>query len=274
MTCIPRISANARHRPNISKAVASVVEVNGPTSGESSRHADHGRRLAFRLGVVGAFVCWLRPCESWRHRARRRRLRAARPASPRHSRSLTRRRSPSHRPDGSGRTGSTSAKEPHECARPPEHRPASMLDPGNTTANSSPPMRPNTSFGRSAAVVMFSLKPPRHITTLLRATNSRRSLYVGFSQSDRQPRTCRRASKSIHTLPNDTNELGAEFLVEPPDHFVFALLGDVVTGRGPARTHRAPRTRQHRSRTPPSEMSMTTHSRGSAPSPRWILAAR
>src|SRR6204780_5811852 len=38
------------------------------------------------------------------------------------------------------------------------------------------------------------------------------------------------ALKSIHALPDDTNELGAEFLVEPPDHFVFALLGYAVAG--------------------------------------------
>src|ERR1700722_2107112 len=38
------------------------------------------------------------------------------------------------------------------------------------------------------------------------------------------------ALKSIHALPDDTNELGAEFLVEAPDHFVFALLGYAVAG--------------------------------------------
>ena len=38
------------------------------------------------------------------------------------------------------------------------------------------------------------------------------------------------AFKSIHALPDDTNELGAEFLVETPDHFVFALLGYAVAG--------------------------------------------
>jgi hypothetical protein len=31
------------------------------------------------------------------------------------------------------------------------------------------------------------------------------------------------AVESIHALPDDTNELGVAFLVEPPDHFVFAL---------------------------------------------------
>src|SRR5580700_369685 len=39
------------------------------------------------------------------------------------------------------------------------------------------------------------------------------------------------ALKSIHALPDDTNELGAKFLIEAPDHLVFAFLGYAVAGK-------------------------------------------
>src|SRR3984893_11313671 len=98
---------------------------------------------------------------------------------------------------------------------------------------------------KGVATDMFCLKPPRHIPTLPVASLSPMQRFgrcrgksgLGADTADRSLvtqsdtlATGTWALKLIHALPDDTDEPGAEFLVVPPDHFVFALLGYAMAG--------------------------------------------